>query len=150
MSMRIMSLAAAVMVIMTSAATGTGAPARYRGTTAQKQAATFIARRGLANSECYSFESSTSAGQFLRHSRFRIRLNTDDGSALFAADATFGAVPGYTPQGLSWQSFNYPTRYLRRHNNQLWIAGNGGRPAADTPINWANDTTWFTAAPWVS
>ncbi|HZM76884.1 MAG TPA: AbfB domain-containing protein [Candidatus Limnocylindrales bacterium] len=116
-------------------------------TTAQKQAATFIARRGLATSECYSFESSTSPGQFLRHSRFRIRLDANDGSVLFAADATFCAVGGHTPRGLSWQSFNHPTRYLRHYNKELWIASNGGRLPSDNPINLANDTTWFTAAP---
>jgi len=117
-------------------------------TTALKQAATFIARRGLATSECYSFESRTTPGQFLRHSRFRILLHANDGSAQFASDATFCAVGGHTPNGLSWQSFNFPARYLRHYNSQLWIASNGGRLASDTPVNWANDTTWFTAGPW--
>jgi hypothetical protein len=117
-------------------------------TTARRQAATFVARHGLATSECYSFESSTNPGHYLRHSGFRIRLNPNDGSALFAADATFCVAAGHTPNGLAWQSFNYPTRYLRHYNNRLWIASNGGRRAFDTTANWANDTTWFTAEPW--
>jgi len=118
-------------------------------TAAQKQAATFIARHGLATSECYSFESRTRPGHFLRHSSFRIWLSPNDGSALFAADATFCVAAGHNGRGLAWQSFNYQTRYLRHFNNRLFIASNGGRFPFDTTTRWADDTTWFTAAPWV-
>lgn len=116
--------------------------------TARKEAATFIARRGLATSECYSFESRTTLGNYLRHSGFRIRLDPNDGTARFAADATFCITSGHTPRGLSYQSFNFPERFLRHYRNQLWIASNGGRLPSDARANWANDTTWFTAAPW--
>jgi hypothetical protein len=134
--------------VTTSANLGVTAVVTSGSTTAQKQAATFVVRPGLAQASCYSFESRTVAGQFLRHRNFRVELGANDGTALFRSDATFCAQPGNSGQGLSWQSINFPTRYLRHFNNELWISSNGGTMPSDATANWANDTTWINATPW--
>jgi hypothetical protein len=143
--------------------TAAGATSRFAGTpdgmgatdlindassTVDKAAATFVARAGRADRTCYSFESRAVPGQFLRHFNFRIRTNSDDGTALFAADATFCPQPAMNGQDLSLRSYNYPTRFLRHHQNQLWIARQGGPLSSDTPTGWADDTSWQVVAPW--
>ncbi|WP_405975656.1 sigma-70 family RNA polymerase sigma factor [Streptomyces sp. NBC_00988] len=85
-----------------------------------KQEATFRFVAGLADSRCYSIEDAS--GRYLRHYAFRIRLDANDGSAVFQKDATFCARPGSTDGSVSLESYNYPGRYLRyRDNLQLWV-----------------------------
>ena len=84
-----------------------------------KQEATFRFVAGLADSHCYSIEDAS--GRYLRHYAFRIRLDANDGSAVFQKDATFCARPGSTDGSVSLESYNYPGRYLRyRDNLELW------------------------------
>ncbi|WP_199035900.1 AbfB domain-containing protein, partial [Glycomyces salinus] len=69
-----------------------------------------------------SFESYNHSGRYLRHSGFELRLEEQDGSDLFAADATFHQEPGLADG--SWTSFrsqNFPDRYLRHSNYVLRI-----------------------------
>ncbi|TDC75955.1 glycoside hydrolase family 43 protein [Streptomyces hainanensis] len=69
---------------------------------------------GLADAGAVSFESVNYPGRFLRHFDHVIRLDPNDGTAVFAADATFHRVPGLADA--SWTSFrshNFPDRYLR-------------------------------------
>jgi hypothetical protein len=113
-----------------------------------KQDATFRLRPGLASAGCWSFESRDLPGRFLRHSNYRIRLDANDGSALFAADATFCARTGHTAAGISFESFNFPGRFLRHINAEVYIAANGGPNPWDSPNSWAPDTTWQLAPPW--
>ncbi|MFD4560302.1 sigma-70 family RNA polymerase sigma factor [Streptomyces sp. NPDC058469] len=85
-----------------------------------KQEATFRFVTGLADSHCYSIKDAT--GRYLRHYAFRIRLDANDGSAVFQKDATFCARPGSADGSVSLESYNYPGRYLRyRDNLQLWV-----------------------------
>lgn len=85
-----------------------------------KQEATFRFVAGLADSRCYSIEDAS--GRYVRHYAFRIRLDTNDGSAVFQKDATFCARPGSTDGSVSLESYNYPGRYLRyRDNLELWV-----------------------------
>ncbi|MFG2376473.1 sigma-70 family RNA polymerase sigma factor [Streptomyces sp. NPDC048504] len=85
-----------------------------------KQEATFRFVAGLADSHCYSIEDAS--GRYLRHYAFRIRLDANDGSAVFQKDATFCARPGSTDGSVSLESYNYPGRYLRyRDNLELWV-----------------------------
>ena len=72
----------------------TPATVNASSTTTLKQDATFVVRHGLADSSCYSFESRNFPGHFLRHSQFRLRKDPNDGTALFAQDATFCADAG--------------------------------------------------------
>ncbi|MDN3272291.1 glycoside hydrolase family 43 protein [Streptomyces sp. MA15] len=77
---------------------------------------------GLADDSAghVSFESQNYPGHYLRHSDFGFFLERDDGSSLFAEDATFRQEDGL--DNASWSSFrsyNYPDRYLRHRNFQL-------------------------------
>ena len=71
-----------------------------------------------------------------------------DGHALFAQDETFRQTVGNATGGVSFQSVNFTTRYLRALNNLLYLASNGGTQAGDSPTNWAQDSTWVVATPW--
>jgi Alpha-L-arabinofuranosidase B (ABFB) domain len=79
----------------------------------------FTVRAGLAGKGCFSFEAVNYPQQFLRHQNFVIHLQRRDGTALFAADATFCPVP--RPQGaaFSLRAYNYPGRYVTEANSQL-------------------------------
>lgn len=91
--------------------------------------ATFTIRSGLANPECVTFEAVNYPGRFLRHQNFAIFLHRDDGSRLFAADATFCPGTGLAGQFTSFRSYNYPGRYLRHRADKLYLdpVDDGGR-----------------------
>ncbi|MFE4963731.1 sigma-70 family RNA polymerase sigma factor [Streptomyces sp. NPDC056660] len=106
-----------------------------------KQEATFRFVAGLADSHCYSIEDAT--GRYLRHYAFRIRLDANDGSAVFQKDATFCARPGSVDGSVSLESYNYPGRYLRyRANLELWLD-----PAQNTAAFRAS-RSFTVVAPW--
>lgn len=88
---------------------------------ATRQDATFTVRAGLANPSCYSFESINPTGRYLRHWDFRVRLDANDGTAVFRGDATFCARPGLTGTGASFESFNLPGRYLRHQDYAIRV-----------------------------
>jgi hypothetical protein len=71
-----------------------------------------VVRSGLADGRCVSFEAVNHPRHFLRHQNFTLRLHSRDGSALFAADATFCPVRGRDGNSLTLRSVNYPDRYL--------------------------------------
>ncbi|GIF13014.1 AbfB domain-containing protein [Actinoplanes teichomyceticus] len=112
-----------------------------------KQDATFTLRHGLADSSCYSFESVNFPGRYLRHAASRIRLAANDGSALFASDATFCARPGLGGAGVTFESINYPGRYLRHFDSQAWLAGGTGS-TWDRPQTLSADAGWNVVAGW--
>src|SRR5690606_35540599 len=77
---------------------------------------------GLADAAGVSFESVNRPGRYLRHSGYALRLDPDDGSSLFRADATFHRAAGLADG--SWASFrshNFPDRYLRHSGYELRI-----------------------------
>jgi hypothetical protein len=113
-----------------------------------KNDASWVVRRGLANSSCISFESKYYPGNYLRHSSFHIYRQPVDGTALFRADATFCPTAGKNGTGTSFASYNYPTRFLRHYNNMLYIASNGGSSAWDSSLYWADDVSWAVTFPW--
>ena len=49
---------------------------------------------------------------------------------------------------MSFQSVNFPGRYIRNFNNTVYLASNGGSNPWDTTTDWAADTSWVVAAPW--
>jgi sucrose-6-phosphate hydrolase SacC (GH32 family) len=76
----------------------------------------FRMRTGLAGTGTVSFESVNMPGYFLRHSNYDFQLAYNDGTAQFAADATFNKVAGLAdPTWSSFQSYNYPDRYIRHY-----------------------------------
>ncbi|WP_030655718.1 MULTISPECIES: alpha-L-arabinofuranosidase B [Streptomyces] len=113
-----------------------------------KNDATWIVRRGLADSSCVSFESRNYPGDFLRHSNYRVYRQPMDGTAQFRADATFCPQTGRSGTGTSFASYNYPTRYLRHYDHGLYIASNGGTNAFDSATSWTADVSWAVTAPW--
>ncbi len=90
-------------------------------------------RPGLADSAGVSFESVNFPGRYLRHSNYVIGLAANDGSALFAGDATFHRTAGLADANwTSWRSHNFPTRYLRHAGFLLRIdVLSSSSPASD-------------------
>ncbi|KAB1161694.1 glycoside hydrolase family 43 protein [Micromonospora sp. DT46] len=77
---------------------------------------------GLADPSGVSFESVNRPGNFLRHSAYAIRLEPDNGTATFRADATFHRTPGLADSSwTSLRSHNFPDRYLRHSGYLLRI-----------------------------
>ena len=88
-------------------------------------------RPGLASSSGVSFESVNFANRYLQHSNFVVGLAVNDGSAAFAADATFHRVAGLADPGwASFRSHNFPDRYLRHAGFQLRVDPVGAGSAA--------------------
>jgi hypothetical protein len=110
--------------------------------------ATYTVRAGLADANCYSFESVNFPGQFLRHSNSRVRNSVNDGSALLRADATWCARSGLTGSGVSLESYNFRGSYLRHVNAEVWHSDGAGGAAHNSPNSWAPDATWNIVAPW--
>lgn len=99
--------------------------------------ATFTLRSGLANARCITFEAVNYPGFFLRHQNFAIHLHRNDGSRLFAADATFCPTTGLAGQYTSFQSYNYPGRYLRHRADKLYLDQASGGSRARQEMTYA-------------
>jgi hypothetical protein len=77
---------------------------------------------GLADSSGVSFQSVSHPTRYLRHYDYALRLDVNDGTPVFAADATFTRVAGLAdPTWSSFRSYNNPTRYIRHSNYVLRI-----------------------------
>ncbi|CEL09829.1 Putative Arabinofuranosidase/B-xylosidase [Aspergillus calidoustus] len=107
-----------------------------------RQQASWTVQTGLANSGCFSFESVDAPGSYIRHSGFALLLNADDGSKLFAEDATFCPMEGLGGDGSSIRSWSYPTRVWRHYENVLYVASNGGVHVFDATAAFTADVTW--------
>jgi hypothetical protein len=118
-------------------------------TLTDRQDATFTVRAGLADNTCSTFESVNFPGRYLRHAGYRLQIATNDGTAVFAQDATFCAQPGLNggAGNVSLESINYPGYHWRHYAEAVYIATNGGGNAWDNPGSYAADVTWNNAAP---
>jgi hypothetical protein len=114
-----------------------------------KEDATWIVRRGLANKSCLSLESKSHRREYLRNINFKLFLEPYDDSAKFAADITFCPVPGMNGQGISLRSLNYPNKYIRHYYFRGFIASKGGSNPWDTAELWPDDVSWIVSSPWV-
>lgn len=85
----------------------------------------FAIVKGLADPNEISFESVNFPGLYVRHSGFRMRLQLFENNRRYREDATFKPVRGNVPSKrrdlVSFQSFNFPTRFIRQRNSKLWI-----------------------------
>ena len=107
---------------------------------ANRQDASFIARPGLSNSSCWSFESVNNPGYYLRHFSFRLRLDVYSASGSYPADATFCERAGLSGSGnLSFESANYAGYYIR-HLADLTV----GISATDGSGTYNDRATWNT------
>jgi hypothetical protein len=113
-----------------------------------KANASFTVRAGLANASCVSFESRNTPGSYLRHQNYQLYLHANNGTTLFAADATFCPQTGRNGQGNSFASSNFPDRFIRHYNNTVYIAGNGGSNTWDSATAWTDDVSWVVAPAW--
>ncbi|WP_214409305.1 alpha-L-arabinofuranosidase B [Sphaerisporangium fuscum] len=113
-----------------------------------KNDATWIVRSGLANGSCVSLESKNYPGDYLRHQNYQLYRQHNDGSSLFASDATFCPQAGKSGQGTSLASYNFPDRFIRHYANVVYIASDGGSNAFDNAASWADDVTWVVEQPW--
>ncbi|HEY6798829.1 MAG TPA: AbfB domain-containing protein, partial [Kineosporiaceae bacterium] len=80
----------------------------------------FVVRAGLAAGTGRSFEAVNSPGSFLTVENGTVYLRQNDGSAAFAANATFLAVTGLVGQNTSFALYSNPSRYLRHYNYVLY------------------------------
>lgn len=77
---------------------------------------------GLADSSAVSFQSVNYPTRYLRHYGYNLRLDANDGTSTFAADATFTRVAGLADSTWSsFRSYNNPTRYIRHSGYLLRI-----------------------------
>jgi non-reducing end alpha-L-arabinofuranosidase len=77
---------------------------------------------GLADAAGVSFESVNFPDNYLRHYNYEIRLDPNDNTATFRADATFYRTAGLADAAWSsFRSYNFPDRHLRHSNYLLRI-----------------------------
>jgi hypothetical protein len=117
---------------------------------ADKQAASWTVRTGLANSDCFSFESVDTPGSFIRHSSYQLKVNENDDSTGFGEDATFCPQASLNSAGNNTiRSWSYPTRYWRQYNGLGYIASNGGPFNFDATDLFNDDASWVVTAGFV-
>ena len=115
--------------------------------TVLKQSATFRVVAGLADSACVSLQLTGATDTYLRHTYSRVRADKRNNTALFDKDATWCAKSGLAGSGLSLESKNYPGRYLRHRNAELWAEG---KRAAESQTLFTQDASWNMVAAWAS
>lgn len=111
--------------------------------TSEKQTASWNVRTGLANGNCFSFESVDTPGSFIRHSSFQLYVDSNDNSKQFGEDATFCTQAGLNGQGDSIRSWSYPQAYFRHYANTGYAARQGGPHFFDSTGNYADDTSFL-------
>ena len=116
-------------------------------TPAQLATTQFTVRTGLGDAACVSLEYSAQPGRWLRHAGYRLQLGTDDGSALFKADATFCPEPGLAGHSVTLRSKNFPTYVLRERAGQLWIDPEAADAAFRNSATWSPRLAPMVAAP---
>ncbi|KAJ7635047.1 glycoside hydrolase family 54 protein [Roridomyces roridus] len=115
-------------------------------TNALKLSASWNVVTGLGNSGCISFESRDTPGSYIRHSGFELFVDANDGSAIFASDATYCPKAGLNGQGNSLRSFSYPAHYFRHFNALLYAASNGGPSDFDATASFNDDVSFVVSA----
>jgi hypothetical protein len=98
---------------------------------------------GLADAALVSFQSRDEPGRYLRHERWRLWADTNDGSELFKKDATFqlaSPLIGSDPMTKSLPSFNYPERRVSRGDGTVLL------PTAEDTTEYKTAVTWWLSA----
>ncbi|MFI9382519.1 AbfB domain-containing protein [Kutzneria sp. NPDC052558] len=108
--------------------------------------ATWKVVAGLADPNCFSLESATVAGSFVRQHDLRVRLEANDGTTGFKNDATWCTRPALDGSAdVSLESKAQPGRYLRHMNGGLWVGNDSGQNPSDSGYLFKNDATWHVA-----
>ncbi|SMD23506.1 AbfB domain-containing protein [Kibdelosporangium aridum] len=110
--------------------------------------ATWKVVTGLADANCYSFESTAHVGSYLRVQDYRVKLHASDGSAAFSTAATWCPKAGLSGTGVSLESKALPGRFLRHYGAQLWAGAKSGDTTGDlNPHVFEVDATWNIVDP---
>ena len=102
---------------------------------------------GLADKHCVSFEATNIQDHFFKQAFFRIVLAKRLDEQKFREDATFCVVSGLHRikrsgvESMSFRSFNFPDRYIRHRDSELWLD-----PFENTPL-FRDDATFFMVPP---
>jgi hypothetical protein len=102
---------------------------------------------GLADKNCVSFEAADVRDHYFKQAFFRIVLAKRLDEKKFREDATFCIVPGLHRikrsgiDSMSFRSFNFPNRYIRHRDFELWLD-----PFENTP-SYRDDATFFMIPP---
>ncbi len=77
---------------------------------------------GLADASAISLEAADQPGSYLHHRNGEIWLDANDGSAAFAAEATWQLRPGLADRSqISFESYSAPGEYLRQREGRLYL-----------------------------
>jgi hypothetical protein len=102
---------------------------------------------GLADANCLSLESVNFPGRFLRHSGYRIRLDTNNNTDVFRNDATFCPRPALDGGGgVSLESKNFPNHFLRHMNSELWLYQLENTTGFRADASWAPSPGWWRSS----
>lgn len=112
----------------------------------QRRSATWIVRTGLADSDCFSFESKDQPGNFIRHSNYQLQVNNNDNSKIFHEDATFCTQDAINGQGTTFRSWSYAARVWRHYNSLLYIASNGTPHDYDARASFDEDVSFVVSS----
>ena len=105
-----------------------------------RRQASFTVVHGLANQRCVTFRAAD--GRYLRHSYLRLRLSSDDGSALFRRDATFCPRPGTLAGSVTLWASNYPALAFRHRDGWIWL------DASDGTKTFGGESSFLLRTPW--
>jgi hypothetical protein len=79
-------------------------------------------------------QSYNYTNRYLRHQGFRARI---DENVSPLEDAQFRVVPGLASStAVSFESVNFPGRFLRHRNNEIWVDANDGSAAFRAAATW--------------
>src|SRR5262245_8051663 len=72
--------------------------------------------------------------RYIRHQGFRARI---DANVSPVEDSQFRVVPGVASSGaVSFESVNFPGRFLRHRNNEIWVDANDGSAGFRAAATW--------------
>ncbi|KAH7101736.1 alpha-L-arabinofuranosidase B [Auriculariales sp. MPI-PUGE-AT-0066] len=114
---------------------------------ASRRDMTFRVKTGLSDEQCFSFESRSQPGSFLRHSDSRVKVAKADDSDGFKGDATFCLRSGHTNKGVSFEAKSKPGQFLRHINGTTYVASNDGATAWAINYAYEADITWQVGMP---
>jgi hypothetical protein len=98
---------------------------------------------GMADPACVSFQSRDEPGRFLRHARYRLWADLNDGTDIFQKDGTFcyrGPLEGTNAITHALESVNYPGYFLVAGSGVVQLA-----KLADS-TEYKNGATWWLGA----
>ena len=126
------------------------APITSSSTKQDKSDSTWIVRRGLADSSCFSFESRNNPGDFLQEQNLALHMQAFDGTVTNRAGATFCSRPGKNGKGYSFYSVNSSTKYIRHYVGRVYLASDGdSKNPWDATVHWIDDVSFIVSAPWL-